>query len=54
MSFGRESVLWGESIIELEHFEKEYFSQKSGAGAAAAAPGTSIVALVCIYKVNYT
>ena len=54
MSFGRETVLWGESIIELEHFEKEYFSQKSGAGVTAAAPGTSIVALVCIYKVNYT
>jgi len=51
MTYGRETVLQGRSNIQLKYFEKAYFSQEYG--SLRPAPGTSYVALVCVYKVNY-
>jgi len=51
MFYGRDITLFGYSSIELEHFEKAYFSQKTSSPRAA--PGTSVVPLVCVYKVKY-
>ncbi|MCD6464904.1 hypothetical protein J7L27_00865 [Candidatus Bathyarchaeota archaeon] len=51
MTYGRETTLYGYSTINLKYFEKAYFSQKEGQPTPA--PGTSIVPLVCVYKVNY-
>ncbi len=51
MTYGRETTLRGYSSIHLKYFEKAYFSQEYG--ALHPAPGTSYIALVCVYKVNY-
>ena len=51
MTYGRETTLYGYSTINLKYFEKAYFSQKEGQPTPA--PGTSIVPLVCVYKVSY-
>jgi len=53
MNYGREMVLRGYSDIKLQFFEKAYFSEKVGSRESAVAPGTSYIALVCVYKVNY-
>jgi dolichyl-diphosphooligosaccharide--protein glycosyltransferase len=50
MNYGRLSVLQGFSDIQLEYFEKTYFSEKF---PAQPVPGTNYIALVCVYKVNY-
>lgn len=51
MFYGRDMTLFGYSAINLEHFEKAYFSQEEGAPKPA--PGTSIIPLVCVYQVKY-
>lgn len=51
MFYGRDMTLKGYSMIKLEYFEKEYFSQKEGSPNPA--PGTNIVPLVCVYRVKY-
>jgi len=51
MTYGREMTIRGYSTIQLKYFEKAYFSQEYG--SLRPAPGTSYVALVCVYKVNY-
>jgi len=51
MTYGREITLRGYSNVQLKYFEKAYFSQKYG--SLRPAPGTSYIALVCVYKVNY-
>jgi len=51
MTYGKETTLYGYSTIKLEYFEKEHFSQKEGQPNPA--PGTSIVPLVCVYRVKY-
>jgi len=52
MYYGRDVTLLGYSGVQLEHFEKAYFSQK--AGSPKPAPGTQTIALVCVYEVNYS
>jgi len=51
MTYGREVTVYGYSSVKLQYFEEAYFSQKYGSPQAA--PGTSIVPLVCVYKVQY-
>lgn len=51
MNYGKEMTLYGYSTINLQCFEKAYFSQKEGQPLPA--PGTSIIPLVCVYKVKY-
>jgi dolichyl-diphosphooligosaccharide--protein glycosyltransferase len=55
MAYGKDMTLWGYSYVTLEHFEKAYFSESVGSGSSATIPGqSSYVALVCVYKVNYS
>ncbi len=51
MRYGMEMTVGGYSAISLQYFEEAYFSQKHGSPSAA--PGTSYIPLVCIYKVKY-
>ncbi len=51
MFYGRDMTLFGYSAIQLEHFEEAYFSQEKGNPKPA--PGTSVIPLVCVYKVKY-
>jgi dolichyl-diphosphooligosaccharide--protein glycosyltransferase len=51
MHYGRHMTVWQVSSIQLEYFEEAYFSRKHGSREPA--PGTSVIPLVCVYKVNY-
>ena len=51
MNYGKEMVLYGYSTIKLKYFEEAYFSQEKRSPHPA--PGTSLIPLVCVYKVNY-
>ena len=45
MQYGRDTRLDRQSTVQLEHFEKAYFSEGKSYG--------EVIPLVCIYKINY-
>jgi len=49
MQYGKEMTLQGSSTIQLEHFEKAYFSQVAGSQRNYG----GIIPLVCVYKIKY-
>jgi dolichyl-diphosphooligosaccharide--protein glycosyltransferase len=54
MHYARETLVFGDSDIELEHFEPVYFSQKAGQYLQWYPRGNdNFAAVVCVYKVNY-
>jgi dolichyl-diphosphooligosaccharide--protein glycosyltransferase len=53
MSYGKDMILYGYTYVDLNLFEAVYFSESQGSYTSAVIPGTSYVALVCVYKVNY-
>jgi len=53
MAYGKETTVYGaSSTIQLEHFEKAYFSRLPG-GYSDPLSKYGIVPLVCVYKINY-
>jgi len=55
MHYARETLVYGSSDIQLEHFEPVYFSQKSGQELQwyQRSATEQFAAVVCVYKVNY-
>jgi dolichyl-diphosphooligosaccharide--protein glycosyltransferase len=53
MHYSREIVIQGYSEIELEYFEKAYFSQQYGAVTWFRDSSGAFAPMVCVYKVNY-
>jgi len=49
MQYGKEETLQGFATIQLEHFEKAYFSQTAGAPKSYG----GAIPLVCVYKIKY-
>jgi len=52
MYYGREEIIYGYSTIQLEHFEKAYFSRTTET-AQNALQNYGIIPLVCVYKIKY-
>jgi len=54
MHYASDTLAYGSSDIQLEHFEPAYFSQKPGEQLQwIPRSGDYFVAAVCVYKVNY-
>jgi len=49
MRYGKEITLQGVSTIQLQHFEKAYFSQTLGNPTQYG----NVIPLVCVYKIKY-
>jgi len=49
MQYGKETMLQGVPTIQLEHFEKAYFSQTPG----QVRQYSGAIPLVCVYKIKY-
>lgn len=50
MQYGRDVRLGRQSTVQLEYFEKAYFSQEKGVRETQY---SGIIPLVCVYKINY-
>jgi dolichyl-diphosphooligosaccharide--protein glycosyltransferase len=55
MHYARETLVFGSSDIQLDHFEPVYFSQKGGQELQwwPRSATEQFAAVVCVYKVNY-
>jgi dolichyl-diphosphooligosaccharide--protein glycosyltransferase len=54
MHYASDTLVFGSSDIQLEHFEPAYFSQKPGQDLQWwPRSGDQFAAVVCVYKVNY-
>jgi dolichyl-diphosphooligosaccharide--protein glycosyltransferase len=53
MHYARDSLVYGDSEIELEHFEKAYFSQDPETLRLYSMGTSQLVAVVCVYEIHY-
>jgi len=53
MHYASDTLAFGTSDIQLEHFEKAYFSQNDETFQWYPRSNDYFAAAVCVYKVNY-